>query len=149
MTRSTLPTLPLDPDVDPLRLHTVVLVFSGGCAGGLARYAVNRAWDAPTYAFPWDTLMVNLTGAFALAVLVVAAARLWPGHGWPRQLLGTGFLGAWTTFSAIAAGTDRLLAHGEVFVGLAYAVASIVGGTLAAAIGFAIARPASTTTGRC
>ena len=131
--------LPLDPDLDPLRLPTVLLVFAGGCLGGAARYAVARGWpDSSPYAFPWATLVVNLTGAFALAVLVVAVVRRWHDVSWPRRFFGTGFLGAWTTFSAIAVSTDRLLAHGHGWTATGYLAASLLGGTLCAALGFAV-----------
>jgi CrcB protein len=131
---------PLDPDLDPLRLSTISLVFLGGVAGGLARYAVTQAWRAPTAGFPWATLAVNLSGAAALAVLVVTLLRRWPGLTWARPLLGTGVLGAWTTFSAIAVATDELIAHGRPGIGIAYLLASIVGGVVAAALGARTAR---------
>ena len=129
---------PLDPDLDPLRVRTVLLVFVGGSLGGVARYGVSRGWptSAP-YGFPWSTLIVNLTGAFALAVLVVAVVRRWHSVNWPRRLLGTGFLGAWTTFSAVAVSTDQLLAHGHAGTAVVYVVASLLGGTACAAAGMA------------
>ena len=130
---------PLDPDLDPLQLRTVLLVFVGGCLGGAARYGVSRAWPTGSeYGFPWATLVVNLTGAFALAVLVVAVVRRWHSVSWPRRLFGTGFLGAWTTFSAVAVSADRLLAHGHAGTGIAYLAASLLGGTMCAAAGWAV-----------
>jgi CrcB protein len=130
--------LPLDPDLDPLRPSTVLLVFIGGCLGGAARYAVSRGWPTdPTYGFPWSTLVVNLTGAFALAVLVVAVVRRWHGLNWPRRLFGTGFLGAWTTFSAVAVSVDQLWAHGHASTALGYLAASLLGGVACAGAGMA------------
>lgn len=135
---------PLDPDLDPLQPRTLLLVFVGGCLGGAARYGVSRAWPGGSdgsgglYGFPWSTLLVNLTGAFALAVLIVAVVRRWHSVSWPRRLFGTGFLGAWTTFSAVAVSVDRLLAHGHAGTGVAYLAASFLGGTACAAAGWAV-----------
>jgi CrcB protein len=131
--------LPLDPDLDPLRARTVLLVFLGGCLGGAARYGVSRGWPTGSaYGFPWATLTVNLTGAFALAVLVVAVVRRWHGVDWPRRFFGTGFLGAWTTFSAVAVSVDQLLAHDHAAAAVAYLTASFVGGAAFAGLGLAV-----------
>jgi fluoride exporter len=131
--------LPLDPDLDPLRARTLLLVFLGGCLGGAARYGVSRGWPMDSsYAFPWATLVVNLSGAFALAVLVVAVVRRWHGLDWPRRFFGTGFLGAWTTFSAVAVSVDQLLAHHHAGTAVAYLAASLVGGVACAGLGLVV-----------
>ena len=63
----------------------------GACARVLLGAAVDRRADSP---FPWGTLAVNLSGAFALGVIVGA------GVGGDAYLLAAaGFLGAFTTFS--------------------------------------------------
>ena len=139
---------PLDPDLDPLRLRTLLLVFVGGCLGGAARYAVSRGWPAGSeFGFPWATLVINLSGAFALAVLVVAVVRRWHSVSWPRRLFGTGFLGAWTTFSAVAVSTDRMLAHGHTGIAVAYLAASLLGGAACAAAGLAVGTAVSRVAG--
>ena len=128
-----------------------VSVFAGGLAGGLARYLIGRAWPAPPSGFPWNTFVVNVTGSFALGVLVVAvevlAYRAHLGqvrHLGParylRPVLGTGFLGAFTTFSALALSTDQLVAHGHVALGVAYLIASVTAGLLAAFAGLQFGR---------
>jgi len=113
-------------------------VFVGGCVGGLARYAETRAWPSGSSGFPTSTLAVNLAGAFLLAAFVTWAQHA--GHGrWPRALVGTGFCGAYTTFSAIVVDTDRLLASGRGGVAAGYLAASFAGGAAAALIGMASA----------
>jgi CrcB protein len=111
-----------------------LLVFLGGAAGGLARYAVTSAWPAGGLGFPWATLVVNISGAFALGLLLGSGGTPQHGarHDVRRLLLGTGFLGAWTTFSALAISTDRLLAHDRVVAGVAYLVLTVVAGLVAA-----------------
>jgi CrcB protein len=58
--------------------------------------------------FPFGTLAVNLSGAFALGLLVGAAA----GTG-AYRLLGIGLLGGYTTFSTWALESHRLAQDGE------------------------------------
>jgi CrcB protein len=130
---------PVDPETQPARGGVLVLVLIGGTAGGLARYAVSRGWPAAPLAFPWATLVVNLSGAFALGLLLVLVLdrRILPPAA--RPLLGTGFLGAWTTYSTLVVGADRLFAHGRVAPALAYLLASLGGGPAAAALGARLA----------
>ena len=59
--------------------------------------------------FPFGTLVVNLSGAFALGVLLGAAVPTRVGF-----LLGTGFLGGYTTFSTWMVETERLGEDGQV-----------------------------------
>ena len=63
----------------------------GACARVLLGAAVDRRADSP---FPWGTLAVNLSGAFALGLTVGARVG-----GDAYVLAATGFLGAFTTFS--------------------------------------------------
>jgi fluoride exporter len=66
-----------------------------GGAGAVARFLLDGAVAARAgHGFPWGTLAVNLSGAFLLGLLTGAALS---GDG--LRLLGTGLLGAYTTFS--------------------------------------------------
>jgi CrcB protein len=112
-------------------------VFLGGCVGGLARYAVTKRW--PSHGFPWATLGVNLSGALLLAVVLVVLLER-AGSPYLRALLGTGFCGAWTTFSGIVVSTDELVRDGRVAVAVAYLVASLLGGVAAGAAGIVTGR---------
>lgn len=87
-----------------LLLHGM-LVGIGGFAGAIARYFVSRA-AAKRFqsAIPYGTLTVNLIGAFSLGVVAGAEA---PDA--VRLLVGTGFLGAFTTFSTLKTDSLRLL----------------------------------------
>jgi CrcB protein len=112
----------------------IVLVAVAGAAGALTRYAI-ATWVGPR-SFPWATLGINVTGSFALGlVLTVAAARGWSPEA--VAAVAVGFLGAYTTFSTFSweafslAHTDRVLAAG-LYVGT-----SVVLGLLAARLGYA------------
>ena len=111
----------------------------GGCAGGWARYAAVVTWPAGPGEVPVAVLAVNLAGALVLGVVVVVAAEARP-HRWLRPLLGTGFCGALTTFSAVVVDTLRLAGDGRALLAGGYLAASAAGGLASGAAGLALAR---------
>ena len=122
-------------------MRSFALVAVGGAVGTLARHGIAEALDGDRL-FPWPTFLVNVTGSFALGALL--AVLLVRDHSAPanrlRLLLGTGFLGGYTTYSALAVETDTLLRGDHVALGLAYAAGSVVAGLVAAYAGVAAAR---------
>ncbi len=75
-----------------------------GGAGAVARHVLDGAVSARAgRAFPWGILAVNLSGAFLLGVLAGAAVG-----DTAARLLGTGLLGAYTTFSTWMLQSSRL-----------------------------------------
>lgn len=114
------------------------LVFAAvavaGGVGAALRFlldtAVRRATDER---FPWGILVVNLTGAFALGIL----SGLPADEAW-RWIVGTGLLGGYTTFSAVAVTTVLLAEEGRSRAATVYAVVSFVGSVVAAAAGLAL-----------
>jgi CrcB protein len=125
--------LPIDPDEPPphLRAGLVLLVGLGGIPGALARYGLEQAFTAHPHGLPVATMLVNLTGAFALGLLIPLVHR---HSGW-RYLLGTGFLGAYTTYSTFAVETDLLARHSHVGVAALYSLGSVALGFVLAGIG--------------
>ena len=123
-------------------------VFVGGCVGGAGRYAVTRAWPTPAHGFPWATFVINASGAFVLAALLVVVNDVLPPTTYVRPLLGTGFCGAWTTFSSIAASTDQLVAHGHPGTGVLYLISSLAAGLSAAVLGLIAGRQLARTRDR-
>ncbi len=116
------------------------LVVAGGSAGTLSRYGVTQ-WLGSEQLFPFDTFAVNVTGSFALGVLLaVLLVRADDGARHARLLLGTGFLGGYTTYSALAVQTDALLRDDHVTLALGYALGTVVAGLLAALAGVAVGR---------
>lgn len=121
------------------------IVVAGGAAGTLARHGVSE-WLDPGRLFPLGTFTVNLTGSFVLGALLTALVLRGDDSGRrheARLLLGTGFLGGYTTYSALAVETDTLLRHDHVALGLAYAVGSVALGLVAALAGVAVGRAVS------
>jgi CrcB protein len=122
-------------------VRSFALVAIGGAAGTLSRHGVAEALDADRL-FPLATFLVNVTGSFALGALL--AVLLVRDHSAPanrlRLLLGTGFLGGYTTYSALAVDTDTLLRSDHVALGLTYAVGTVIAGFVSAGAGVAAAR---------
>ena len=123
---------PPRPSADPALLVAVAL---GGVIGSLGRYAVGVALPHAPGAFPWSTLLVNLTGAFAMGLLVAFLVDRPGAHRLARPLVGVGVLGGWTTFSALAMDVVQLTEAGHVQGALAYVTATFLVGTLAVPAG--------------
>jgi CrcB protein len=90
--------------------------------------------------WPYDILLINLSGAFLLAfVTMLADAALWVSPT-RRLFLGVGFLGAYTTFSSLVLGDLQLILTGNLFPALAYLLLSWFGGLLAIFAGATLGR---------
>jgi CrcB protein len=123
-----------------LRPAVLAVIFAGGVCGGLARYGVTEAWTVPGGGFPWPVFVVNTSGAFVLALLLVLALEVLPPTTYLRPAVGTGFLGAFTTFSSVVASTDQLAAHDHPGIAAAYVGGSVVAGVSAAVVGVWLGR---------
>jgi len=113
-------------------------VVVAGAIGAPARYlldgAVRRHFDDP---LPWGTLVVNATGSLLLGLLTGAALY----HGFPdtpRIWLGTGFCGAYTTFSTFTVDTVLLVEKGDVGSAARNVLGSTVACAAAAGTGLAV-----------
>lgn len=108
-------------------LHLPVAV--GGALGTLARVGTDLVLPATPGGWPVATLLVNVSGALLLGVVLTRLRdhRL-------RALLGTGVLGAWTTFSTFAVELDVLL-RTRPAVALGYAATSVLAGLVAVRMG--------------
>jgi CrcB protein len=104
---------------------TPLLVAAGAFVGAPLRFLVATRLDGER--FPAGTLLVNVLGSFLLGLLTGAAV-----HGETLALLGAGFCGGFTTYSAFAVQTHRLgRARGS-----AYAAVTIGASLAACALGF-------------
>jgi CrcB protein len=110
-------------------------VAVGGILGSLGRYAVGVALPHAPGAFPWATFAVNVSGAFAMGLLVAYLVDRPGVHRLARPFVGVGVLGGWTTFSALAVDVVQLGAHQQVPAAVLYVAATFVVGTLAVAAG--------------
>ncbi|MDQ3692859.1 MAG: fluoride efflux transporter CrcB [Chloroflexota bacterium] len=119
----------------------IVWVAVGGMAGAVSRHCVSRLaverWGAE---LPFGTFVVNMTGSFAIGLLLTALLGRDVDPAW-RLLLVTGFLGGYTTFSAYSFELVGLLTSGRLGWAAAYLVASNLLGVMACLAGIACARP--------
>jgi CrcB protein len=116
-------------------------VALGGSVGAVLRYSVqNWALGRLGAAFPYGTLLVNVTGGFLIGLLMtvflhhVHISPVW------RVFLVTGVLGGFTTFSALAWESYALFSKGEVLSSLLYTGGSFFGGMLALSMGVFLGR---------
>ncbi|MGA4507516.1 fluoride efflux transporter FluC [Propionibacteriaceae bacterium G1746] len=118
-----------------LRAPLLALVALGGAAGTAMRAELGRLLPHAPGTWSWSTLLVNLVGAFVLAVLLELLGRLRRGHLPLRLMLGTGVLGGFTTYSAFSVETVQLLQSGRALLALAYVVVTVFGGLVLALLG--------------
>lgn len=81
--------------------------------------------------FPWGIFLVNVSGSFVLGLLTGLLAAGDP----TLTVLGTGFLGGYTTFSSVAATSAVMLDNGDRREAAANVVGTFVVSVAAAALG--------------
>lgn len=158
--------LPIDPDTagDTLsqaghrwwsflgsRWDVLLAISAGGALGSLARWGVGELVPWSGTDFPWATFIENVSGGFALGVLMVFVIDVWPPHRYLRPFLGVGLLGGYTTFSTYMLDARQLLAEGQVLTAFAYLGGSLLAGLVAVWAGIAVARlvvPSATAEGQ-
>ena len=113
----------------------LLAIAGGGALGGLARYGLGSAFPVAAGAFPWTTWAVNVSGSFALAVVVTLAAERWPGRRLLRPFLAVGFCGGYTTWSTAMTETVLLARDHHAPTAAAYLVASLLAGPAAMVAG--------------
>lgn len=113
----------------------IALAAAGGM-GAVGRFLVDGAIGRRFQtAFPWATFSINVSGSFALGLLTSLAAGHLVSTEW-ALILGTGFLGGYTTFSTNSYETLRLLNEKRYFASLANALGTLLASVAAAALGF-------------
>ncbi|MFD1318459.1 fluoride efflux transporter FluC [Loigolactobacillus zhaoyuanensis] len=107
-------------------------------AGGMTRYGVDQL--VVFNHVPVATFLINLLGSFLLVYLTNTLAQI---EWFPEQLtlgLGTGFVGAFTTFSSYILEIMQLYQAQAYWLAIGYALLSLVGGMLGAYLGLRASR---------
>jgi CrcB protein len=114
-------------------------VALAGALGAVARYAVHALVQSRVAgSFPFGTVVVNLSGSFVLGVITGLTIY----HGLDsdvRVVVGTGFIGAYTTFSSFSYETLGLLEDAAPGAALVNAFGSVAAGMVAATAGLVLA----------
>src|SRR5919199_4329587 len=121
-------------------METLWVALGGGLGAGtrylLGGWVVGRLGSA----FPFHTLLINVSGSLAIGLLLVLLTeRLVVDPAW-RLLLVVGFLGGYTTFSSYTFEALSLLEEGDWLAAVGYVLASNGLGLLAAYLGMVVAR---------
>jgi CrcB protein len=106
-------------------MKMLLAVFVGGGSGALLRYwlagVIGRTVGGP---FPWPVFAINVTGSFAMGLLVELLAIRFSVTPETRAFLTVGVLGGYTTFSSFSLDAALLIQRGEMTLAAAYIAGS-------------------------
>ena len=95
-------------------IHRLCLLALAGALGTLARYGLSGfVHRVNGMSFPWGTVAVNITGCFLAGLLWALFENRWTVSGEMRMIILVGFMGAFTTFSAMILETGELIRTAE------------------------------------
>ena len=118
-------------------LLSLAIAVAGGM-GAVCRFVLDGLLTSLSEAdFPWPTVLINITGSLLLGLITgFAVSGLLP-EAW-RLVLGTGFLGGYTTFSAAGVDTARLLQQRRWAAGIVHGLGTLVIAVGAAGLGLGL-----------
>jgi CrcB protein len=123
--------------------NRLLVIGVGGAFGALSRAGISQLFGTTSIElgdqganFPWATLTVNVIGALLIGVLAVTLIS--DGGNYLRPLLITGFLGGFTTFSALALEAADLIDHNMWPTALLYLAITVGAGLLAVQFGIRV-----------
>ncbi len=113
-------------------LSNFLLIYIGGAIGSLLRYRISLNMKPVAFShFPFATFFINIIGSFLLGALLSE-----PFSESVKFLLGTGFLGGFTTFSTFQAENIKILRQRRFGTFLAYTSLSVLLCLASVAIGY-------------
>ncbi|WP_431791500.1 fluoride efflux transporter CrcB [Kocuria palustris] len=113
-------------------------IAAAGGVGAVCRFVLDGLLTSLSEAdFPWPTVLINITGSLLLGLITgFAVGGLLPDT-W-RLVLGTGFLGGYTTFSTASVDTVRLLQQRRWTAGMVHGLGTLVIAVGAAGLGLGL-----------
>lgn len=112
---------------------TYLAAIAAGGAGAVARFLVDRVISR-TERFPRATFVINVAGSFLLGLLIGVTVS----DSAARLIIGSGFLGGFTTFSTASVETVRLVQGGHGREAIGYSLGTLLVSVCAAWIGLTI-----------
>lgn len=113
-------------------------VAAGGFVGAIFRYLVSEVLGTIN-GLNVATLLTNWAGCLVLGWLNTMTTERLPIHPNIRLAVGTGLIGAFTTFSTFTVDTWKLYQNGQVASALGYLLLSVLGGLFLSYIGYRVA----------
>jgi CrcB protein len=122
-------------------VRVAVAIAVAGALGALSRYGIEGlVGRRPDDEFPWGTFIVNVSGAFALGLVLTLASERGGFTPWLRSALTIGFLSSYTTFSALSFATYKLAENRAVGLAAANMLGTCAAGLVAVYLGIVLAR---------
>ncbi|MCM3133612.1 fluoride efflux transporter CrcB [Paenibacillus polysaccharolyticus] len=120
-------------------MRELAYIGAGGFLGTLTRYTIQLMLPSANTGFPWAVLLINAIGSLFLGWFLTITI---PGKITPqlRLAIGTGFTGAFTTFSTFTLDIVRLSEGGEWLKAAAYLLLSVLVGLLLCALGIKLGK---------
>ena len=126
---------------DSLAVMGYLIVFLGGGLGAALRHGINLAVARMLgTAFPYGTLLINITGSFIMGLVAAYFAFKGDASQHWRLFLTTGILGGYTTFSAFSLDAALLYERGEIGAAALYVIASVALSIIGLFAGLALVR---------
>lgn len=121
-------------------LRRFAVIAIGGVLGSWMRWRLSVWFPVASGTFPTTTLAINLVGSVLIGVVLVLFLDRQPPRLLTHSFLGTGILGAFTTFSTFTVESAELLRQSKPLIAFVYVVASVVGGVFVALASMRVTR---------
>ncbi len=122
-------------------MQATLIVMLGGAIGAALRYQLGRLMlHLAGPGWPWGTLAANVSGGFAMGLLVGWLAARAQGGETIRLLVAVGILGGFTTFSSFSLESWLMIERGALLSALAYVGLSVGASIGALGLGLTLAR---------
>ena len=118
-----------------------LIVGAGGFLGSIARFWLGSLiYSRFGTRFPYGTLVVNVTGCFAIGfIMIILTGRTEMSPAW-RYLIPIGFIGGYTTFSTFSYETMMSFQEGAMLTGSLNILLSVIAGLIAVWLGMICGR---------
>lgn len=122
-------------------IKTYFIVGTGGFIGSILRFTVGKTLIISQFErFPLKTFFVNITGAFLMSFIIGCIKSKTKANKILQLGIGTGFLGAYTTFSTMCRDIVQLFNISFLPTGIIYILISVIVGLAFSYAGYSLGR---------